>query len=285
MSLIKSYSRRLLLLLGFALISAVSHASAKIYVSTSGNDSNQGTKEFPLASLKGAVSKVQALPKDQKSDGPVEIIIGDGSYFMAEPLVLEPGNSGTENSPLVFKAEPGAHPVFYGGKIISGFEKVSENLWKARIPEVAETGWYFEQLYVNGKRAIRAKSPNKGFYYLKDVAETFVDKGKGRTADLAVQKFKLFQEGIKEVSAFSANDFEDAVVTLYHKWDNTRKRITGFNPDSMAIYTVGQGMKPWNIPDRKTRYTIENFKAALDTCGEWYLDRSGELYYISQNLQ
>lgn len=199
---------------------------------------------------------------------------------MAEPLVLGPDNSGTENSPVIFKAETGAHPVFYGGRRISGFEKVSENLWKVRIPEVAETGWYFEQLYVNGKRAIRAKSPNKGFYYLKDVAEIIVDKGKGRTADLAVQKFKLFQEGIKDVSAFSANDFEDAVVTLYHKWDNTRKRIAGLDPDSMTIYTVGHGMKPWNTPDKKTRYTIENFKAALDTCGEWYLDRSGELYYI-----
>jgi len=283
MNLIKPYSRRLLVLWGFVLFSVVSHASVKIYVSTSGNDSNQGTKDSPLASLKGAVNKVQALSEDQKSDGPVEIIIGDGNYFMPEPLVLEPNNSGTENSPLVFKAESGAHPVFYGGKRISGFEKVSETLWKARIPEVAETGWYFEQLYVNGKRAIRAKSPNKGFYYLKDASETIVDKGKGRTADLAVQKFRIFQEGIKEVSTFSANDFEDAVVTLYHKWDNTRKRISGFDPDSMAIYTVGQGVKPWNSPDKKTRYTIENFKAALDTCGEWYLDRAGELYYVPRS--
>ena len=275
--------KRLLLLSVFALFVFCVKAQSsglKIHVSVSGNDSNPGTKEFPLASLKGAVSKVQVLPKDQKSEGPVEIIIGDGSYFMTEPLVLGPDNSGTEYSPLVFKAETGAHPVFYGGKCISGFEKVSENLWKARIPEVAETGWYFEQLYVNGKRAIRAKSPNKGFYYLKDASEIIVEKGKGRSAYLAVQKFKLFQEGINEISAFSASDFEDAVVTLYHKWDNTRKRITGFNPDSMVIFTVGQGVKPWNTPDRKTRYTIENFKAALDTCGEWYLDRAGELYYI-----
>lgn len=39
-------------------------------------------------------------------------------------------------------------------------------------------------------------------------------------------------------------------------------------------------MKSWNSLDKKTRYTVENFKAALDTVGEWYLERNGDLLYI-----
>ena len=255
----------------------------RIYLSPMGKDSNSGTKEQPLASLSSAVSRIPELKKAQSSTTPIEIIVGDGSYYMNEPLVLTPENSGTTSAPVVFKAAEGAKPVFYGGKPIKGFEQVSATLWRTKIPEVAELGWYFEQLYVNGNRAVRAKSPNKGFYFLKAVSETVLDKGKGRTADLAAQKYKLFQDGIQNMASFTESDFGDATLTLYHKWDNTRKRIAAFDQDSASISTIGNGIKPWNKPDAKTRYILENFKAALDTYGEWYLDRSGYLYYMPKS--
>lgn len=255
-------------------------AVTKIYVSTSGNDTNSGTKEFPLASLNGAVSRLRTLRKVQTFEDQVEVIISNGEYFLTEPVVLNCDDSGTEKSLVIFKAEEGAHPVFYGGKKIQGFEKLSEKLWRAKIPEVAEYDWYFEQLYVNGKRAVRAKSPNSGFYFLKDVSETVFDKGKGRAPELATQRLTLFPDGVAKVAAFTKEDFSDAVMTFYHNWDNTRKHILGFEQDSSAVFTVGEGMKPWNSLNKKTRYILENYRAALDTCGEWYLDRSGYLYYM-----
>jgi len=115
----------------------------KIYVSTTGNDINPGTKESPLESLNGAVVKLQDLRNSQTFDGPIEVIIGDGEYFLTEPIVLNSDDSGTEESPVIFKAEQGAHPVFCGGKKIQGFEKLSDTLWRAKIPEVTEYGWYF----------------------------------------------------------------------------------------------------------------------------------------------
>jgi len=255
----------------------------RIYLSPMGKDSNSGTKEQPMASLSAAISKIPELKKAQSNTTPIEIIVGDGSYYMNEPLVLTPEISGTTSAPVVFKAAEGAKPVFYGGKPIKGFEQVSATLWRTKISEVAELGWYFEQLYVNGNRVVRAKSPNKGFYFLKAVSETVLDKGKGRTADLAAQKYKLFQDGIQNMASFTESDFGDATLTLYHKWDNTRKRIAAFDQDSASISTIGNGIKPWNKPDAKTRYILENFKAALDTCGEWYLDRSGYLYYMPKS--
>lgn len=255
----------------------------RIYLSPMGKDSNSGTKDQPLASLSAAASRIPEFKKASGSTSSIEIIVGDGSYYMNEPLVLTPENSGATSAPVVFKAAEGAKPVFYGGKPIKGFEQVSATLWRTKIPEVAELGWYFEQLYVNGNRAVRAKSPNKGFYFLKAVSETILDKGKGRTADLAAQKYKLFQDGIQNMASFTESDFNDATLTLYHKWDNTRKRIAAFDQDSASITTIGNGIKPWNKPDAKTRYILENFKAALDTCGEWYLDRSGYLYYMPKS--
>ncbi len=251
-----------------------------IYVATNGNDRNPGTKEQPLASLYGARDLTRDLRATKNLAEEIRVIVAEGNYFMDKPLILTEEDSGKEGAPLTFTAAEGARPVFVGGIPIHNWVKVSYKLWKANVPEVSRYGLYFEQLYMNGKRVVRAKSPNQGFYFLKGVEETIVDQGKGRVATMAVQTLKLFPEAAAGFSAFSKEDFDDALVTFYHKWDNTRKRISGFDADISAIFTVGKGMKPWNQLDDQTQFTIENYKAALDTAGEWYLERNGDLFYI-----
>ncbi len=255
-------------------------ANVKIYISVRGNDGNPGTKDRPLASLQGAVDKLRVLRNAQTIDGTVDVIIGDGEYFMPEPLELNAEDSGTELAPVIFKADEGAHPIFSGGKKINGFEKVSETLWKAKVSEVAEYGWYFEQLYVNGKRAVRAKSPNTGFYHLKKTSDTIIHKGDAKTPELALQRFTLFSDGVKQLDQFSKEDFENSVITFYHNWDNTRTRVFSYDTNSSTVLVAGPAAQSYNRIDTKSRYSLENFKAALDTCGEWYLDRSGYLYYM-----
>lgn len=281
MSIRRNLPGKLILLLCLFVFSIRGQATGvKIYVAASGNDANPGTKEQPLASLEGAVNKLRGLRESQALNGPVEVIIADGEYFLTGPLELHPEDSGTEDAPVIFRADEGTHPVFYGGKKISGFEKISETLWRAKIPEVTEYGWYFEQLYVNGQRAVRAKSPNRGFYFLKEASEIAISKKNPDFAHLAIQRLRLYQDGLRDMDSFTKDDFNDAVFTFYHKWDNTRKHVFGFDRDSSVMFIAGEGMRPWNVFDHKTRYLIENYKTALDTCGEWYLDRSGYLYYI-----
>jgi hypothetical protein len=255
-------------------------SAKEIYISTKGNNLNPGTKVQPLATLEGARDLIRQLRNTGNLNEEVRVLVDDGVYFMSEPMLLTNQDSGTEIFPLIFKADEGANPVFVGGIPIKNWEKVSDKVWKAKVPEVNRFGFYFEQLYVNGQRATRAKSPNQGFYFLKRVDETVVSKGKGSMPKMAVQKLKIYPEAVADFAKFTKYDFDDAVLTLYHKWDNTRKRISGFDADSSAVFTTGGGMKPWNRLDQKTRYTIENFKAALDTTGEWYLERNGDLFYI-----
>ncbi len=247
-----------------------------LYVSPSGKDTNPGTENRPLASINRAI----ALVHEVKGDKPNQIIIKDGEYFMQKPIILTSDDSGTETLPLVIKADEGAKPVFYGGKKLPKFEYVSENLWRVKIPEVTQYNWYFEQLIVNGKQAIRAKTPNSGFFFLSSVDETVLKRGTGRRAELTSKKIMLSDDGMTELCRISDNGLDNVIFTFYHKWDNTRKYISAVDKDSSAIFTVGPGMAPWNKLDNKTRYSIENYKAALDTCGEWFLENSGYLYYI-----
>lgn len=270
----------LLIFLSFCTIEKVHAAKVQIYISASGNDKNPGTKEMPLASVSVAIERLRTLRKNQELTGTTEVIIGGGEYFISEPIVLRPEDSGTEKVPLVIRAAYGEKPVIYGGKRITGFRKITDKLWRTEVPGVAAGKWNFEQLYVNGKLATRAKSPNKGFFSVQDVSETILKRGSGRVAEEATQKLTLGPDGRREIASFSKEDARDAVLTFYHKWDNTRRRLTSFTRDSVSLSMRGPGMRPWNQFDKKTVYLIENCMAALDTCGEWFLDRSGYLYYI-----
>ncbi|MGE5419412.1 MAG: right-handed parallel beta-helix repeat-containing protein [Chloroflexota bacterium] len=257
----------------------------KIFLSPEGSDSNAGTADSPLASLTAARDKARVLRKNFDLKQPIEIIAMEGEYTMMQPLVLSPADKGTPESPLLFSAGKGKKAVFRGGFEIKGFEKVNENLWKAFIPNVAYYDSYFEQLYVNGKRAVRARTPDEGFYFVKGVSETVAEKGAGRSPEVAVQKILLDSTDAKFFDSFTDQDRQDALVTFYHNWDNTRKHILYFNKKESAIFTAGEGLKPWNPINNKSRWYADNFMGALNAPGEWFLERSGYLYYIPEKGQ
>lgn len=252
----------------------------KIYVSPSGNDSNPGTIDSPVSTLVRARDLARDYRKSGTINHPVEVIALSGEYLMLQPLTLTTLDGGAENAPLIIRGEEGKKVVFRGGIPITGWEIVNVKLWRTFIPQVAWYNSYFEQLYVNGKRAVRARTPNEGFYFIRGVEETVFEKGEGRAPLFAVQKILLDSSDARCFNSFSPQDYDDAIITFYHKWDNTRKRVKSYNSGESAIYTVGTGMKPWNSLDKQTRYFVDNYKDALDAPGEWYLERTGYLWYI-----
>ena len=267
------------LLLSCTLFFSMTISAQTIYIATSGNDQNDGSAEKPLASLTGARNRLRHLRSQGALHHP-QVIIRKGEYQMAEPFILSVEDSGPDNDPIVYKAEAGATPVFYGGKILPKFEKVSEDLWKTYVPEVRQLGWYFEQLYINGARAVRAKSPNKRFYQPKSITETVMVPGIPKQRHgFAVQKIVLPPGSVDVIKNLSDAELHDAVISFYHNWDNTIKYISSFDSGGAAVFTSGGQMKPWNPVTTRSLFTIENTITALDAPGEWFLDRLGVLYY------
>jgi hypothetical protein len=255
----------------------------RIYVSTAGNDLNEGTKEKPLASLTGAQDQIRKLRAGNllSVTDTVYIHVMTGNYFMQEPLRLEPADRGTVRGPVVFTADPDERPVFYGGFKTGKFEVVSKNLWRVFIPETVQYGFTFEQIYINGERRFRAQTPNRGdFFRVKNASETILEESGGRRALLASQKIKPRPADAGFLFDASKTDLSDVLTVFYHKWDNTRKRILEINPADSSFFTVGTGMKPWNLINSMSRYVVENYWEALDDPGEWYLSKDGYLYYI-----
>jgi hypothetical protein len=254
-----------------------------LYVSPTGNDGNPGTASLPLGSLTGARDAIRSLRANGGLQGEVKVIIAGGTYFMQEPLLLTAADAGSAASPVVFMAAPGEKVAFVGGVQIKGFEQVTPNLWKATLPEIGRFGGHFEQLFVNGKRAVRARTPNAGqFFSVKEVEETIVNQGTNRVANFAVQQVKADSVELKALRTLNPDDLKQALLTFYHNWDNTRRFVQFFDPATSTFSIAGNGMKPWNKIDGKSRFFVENFRGALDAPGEWFLEKDGTLFYIPQ---
>ena len=108
-------------------------ARRSIFVSPNGKDSNAGTQNQPLATLKAARDAVRKTLSDGK--GGVEIILAPGEYPVTQTLELDTQDSGTQSAPVVYRAQKANTVTFYGGTRLTGFAPVTDAAILARLPE------------------------------------------------------------------------------------------------------------------------------------------------------
>ena len=253
------------------------------FVSPQGDDAHPGTAQEPLGTVYGAKKAVRKYRLENPGDPMVRVIFKSGTYYLNAPLELGPEDGGNNEVAVTYMAEPGEKVIFSGGKKISGFEKVKDNLWKAHIPEVSQYRWYFEQLYVNGNRAIRARTPNMGlFFQVSEVKETVLVAGTGRSPEFGVQQVFADKESLAALQLQQEKEIGDVLLVFYHNWDNSRKFVDAYEADSGSLYISGEGMKPWNPINKNSRFFVENIRSGLDAPGEWYLEKDGSVYYLAK---
>lgn len=253
-----------------------------LYIATTGNDTNQGTKNQPLATLKGARDAIRKLRSKGALNEGITVIIEKGTYFMNEPLILTAEDAAPSVSPVVFMAAPGEKVEFIGGIEITNLVKVNDKLWKTSVAQVARYGCQFEQLFVNEKRAVRARTPNVGqLFYVKSAEQITIKQGvPDQPAYFTVAKIIADSTDVASLTNIRPEDLQNANLTIYHYWVTTRKVIEAFDPTTNTFFTVGKEMIHWPKVQGELRYFIENYKEDLDAPGEWFLEKDGTLYYI-----
>jgi hypothetical protein len=240
----------------------------------------------PLTSLAAARDAVRELKAKGPITEPVRILVANGEYPVTEPLVLSPADSGTAQAPISYEAAPGARPLFNGGRPILEWQPGADGIWQARIPEVAAGKWYFEQLFVNGRRATRARTPNKFWFYMVNAAEEVIEEGAptdqpphNERPRRARQTVWIRPADFTEMAGLAPEEQKDVNLVIYAGWDNARRLVDRIDETEKTIQTTGRGMKPWNNWTRNTPFIIENLRSALDEPGEWFLSRNGTLFY------
>ncbi|ANH80266.1 hypothetical protein A8C56_04045 [Niabella ginsenosidivorans] len=256
----------------------------QVYVSPDGSDGNNGTVNAPKATLNAAIRQVREQRRLHKASNN-HILLKGGAYYLKEPVSVRPEDNGTPSDPLVIAAVPGEIPVLSGGFLIKGWRKntalvkglpqaVQNKVWVAAMP-VMGAAVPFRQLWVNGKKAVRAKSaPGNSMQRILNW-----DKKTG-TAIIPLHPFENLEvtEGLElfihqwwEVASLRIRKLEKAGDSC---------RVWFYEPESRI-----QNEHPWPAPwlsqeTGNSAFYLCNSLSFLDEPGEWYNDAAaGKIYY------
>jgi hypothetical protein len=260
--------------------SGFAQQGADFYVSPQGDDAWSGTlaapagDDGPFATLARAQQAMRAA-RAQAPDRALTCLVRGGTYRLSEPLVFTPEDSGSEGAPVTYAAFAGERPVFSGGEAITGWEQGDGEAWVTEIPAALAGDWYFHQLFVNGERRTRARTPNEGYFHIADTLEPMTDRTAARSDDAFKMGFRYTEGDLQPVE-----DMEDVNIILYHAWTASVHWIEELDEQNRIVRFTAPCGWPVGYWDAKARYEVENCLEALDTPGEWYLQRStGRLYY------
>jgi hypothetical protein len=248
----------------FNICYAGSPAKHEIYISVHGNDRNAGTREKPLQSIK----KVKELIRSKAGKQEVHVIFADGIYYLPDPIVLTADFSGTENNPVIFRAENKGKAIISGGNQLNlKWELYKNGIYKARVTEDA----VIDQLYLNGQRQRMARFPNavEG----KNVFDTW-DLVHTSTPDSVNDPLNP-----QRIATWSHP--EGAYIHAMHNalWGDMHWIVKGKNADGSLDMEGGwQNNRPSAMHPRYRM--IENVFEELDVPGEWYYDKSKKTLYF-----
>lgn len=230
------------------------YAQTNLYVSTTGNDINPGTKSKSFASINRALRTARAVR------GAVFIRLYGGTYYLSNPIVFTAADSRKDNEPLTLTSVDRQTAIISGGTPLNGLNwKVYKNgIWQTTIARDI----VFDALLVNGKLQRMARYPN-----YDPLAQIL-----GGTATDAVSK---------ERAARWHSPAGGYVHALHSsKWGDVHYMITGKDSGGLPTLEGGwQNNRPMGMHERY-RY-VENIFEELDTVNEWYYNKQSKtLYYF-----
>lgn len=198
-----------------------------------------------------------------------------GEYQFAEPLVFTPDDSGETGAPVRWIGEYGA--VFSGGRRIIGWRAAGGGVWEAPVPNGADgRPAFFESLYVNGRRAVRAHLPREGYFHVDQWSQTELKDGSGAVTGY-VQRATVREQGLEALSSLSPAALAATKWRAFVKWTHESRVVSAYDGKTGEITICGDAKsripnyRPWN-GDVANYFQLENVEAGFAAPGEWLYD-------------
>jgi hypothetical protein len=258
-----------------SMVTGAPAARAVFYVSPDGKDTWSG--DLPKANSRrtdGPFASIErARDAARQKGGQNTIAMGNGDYYLAEPIVFDARDAG-----LIIAARCNEAPVLHGGPIVRNWTAQADGRWKAslKLPAGRDVG----DLFVSGARQTRARFPNapldgdprKGWLFAAKCTQDD-DIWHGNT------RF-CFHAGDLPISKNAAG-LVAHIVGGFHpgsQWGSDTLPVVSIDAANRAINTQGTS---YFFTAEGSRYFLTGAAAMLDAPGEWWYDRvNGQLDYI-----
>jgi hypothetical protein len=262
------------------------------FLSPEGNDRwtgslsapNRSRRNGPWATLAGARDNLRTLRATGKVSGPVTLLIQDGRYELRKTVEF-----AQEDSYLQIKAAPRAHPVMDGGEWLEGWtvgERNGRTEWTLDLPDVAAGRWFFRSLFVNGRRAPRARFPKfapEGQAVHKVLRIGEIENPEANNLFDGSSTFKPRPGDVENWASLP-----DAEIVLLHYWIEERLPQPRLNSRTgwlsfarRSAFNLYESLAGSHDNHALARYYVDNLFEALTEPGEWYLNgETGRLHYL-----
>ena len=212
----------------------------------------------------------------------VELRLLPGVYRLSQPVVLRPEDSGT-------RIVGGEDVVVSGGVPITGWKRKGR-LWVADVPLWNGRPLEFRQLWVNGRKAVRARDvPAR----MADGSDPFERMSRILSVDKERETIYVPRKAVASLTALTSHTSPPEMV-LHEMWcvavlrvksmtaQGDSVAVTFHNPESHVHF-----MHPWPSPmvtpggEHNSPFYLTGSLELLDEPGEWHLDtREQRLYYM-----
>ena len=257
--------------------------AGEIWISPKGSDFNDGTCQSPKATLTSALRQAREWRRteDNRIQGGITIYMEGGTYAFYEPVFIRPEDSGTKESPTIIRSVGDEKVILSGGISIKGWKKQGK-VWVADVPVFNGRPLDFRQLWVNGKKAVRARDV-EDFEKMNRICS--VDE-KNEILYVPVVSIRRLIDNKGNLKA------KYAEMVLHQMWcvANLRIRSVEVQGDSAAIRfhqpeSRIQFEHPWPRPmvttdGHNSAFYLTNARELQDVPGEWYHDIDArKIYY------
>ena len=256
--------------------------AGEIWISPKGSDFNDGTRQSPKATLTSALRQAREWHRteDNRIQGGITIYMEGGTYAFHEPVFIRPEDSGTKESPTIIRSVGDEKVVLSGGICINGWKKQGK-VWVADVPVFNGRPLDFRQLWVNGKKAVRARDV-EDFEKMNRICS--VDEKNEILYVPAVSICRLIDNKGNLKAKY-------AEMVLHQMWcvANLRIRSVEVQGDSAAIRfhqpeSRIQFEHPWPRPmvttnGHNSAFYLTNARELQDVPGEWYHDIDARKVY------
>ena len=254
----------------------------EIWISPKGSDFNDGTRQFPKATLTSALRQAREWRRteDNRIQGGITIYMEGGTYAFYEPVFIRPEDSGTKESPTIIRSVGDEKVILSGGISINGWKKQGK-VWVADVPAFNGRPLDFRQLWVNGKKAVRARD-----------VEDFEKMNRICSVDEKNEMLYVPVVSIRRLIDNKGNlKAKYAEMVLHQMWcvANLRIRSVEVQGDSAAIRfhqpeSRIQFEHPWPRPmvttdGHNSAFYLTNARELQDVPGEWYHDIDARKVY------